>query len=77
MPQILKNSRFVAYNSATKLIEPLRGVGQGGLGWLRPNRKNFKINISEKKRKCLRYRHNFSQKKRPFGRAQNITMPKY
>lgn len=39
--------------------------------------KNFKINISEKKEKCLRYRHNLKQIKRPFGRAQNITMPKY
>lgn len=39
--------------------------------------KNFKINISEKKKKCLRYRHNLKQKKRPFGRVQNITMPKY
>ena len=39
--------------------------------------KNFKINISEKKEKCLHYRHNLKQKKRPFGRAQNITMPKY
>lgn len=39
--------------------------------------KNFKINISEKKEKCLRYRHNLKQKKRPFGRVQNITMPKY
>ena len=39
--------------------------------------KNFKINISEKKKKCLHHRHNLKQKKRPFGRAQNITMPKY
>lgn len=58
VPQILKNSRFVAYNSAIK--------------W-----KKLKINISEKKEKCLHYRHNLKQKKRPFGRAQNITMPKY
>lgn len=39
--------------------------------------KKIKINISEKKEKCLRYRHNLKQKKRLFGRAQNITMPKY
>lgn len=39
--------------------------------------KKLKINISEKKEKCLRYRHNLTQKKRPFRRAQNITMPKY
>ena len=39
--------------------------------------KKLKINISEKKEKCLRYRHNLKQIKRPFGRAQNITMPKY
>lgn len=59
VPQILKNSRFVAYNSAIKWI------------------KKLKIKISEKKEKCLYYRHNLKQKKRPFGRAQNITMPKY
>lgn len=40
-------------------------------------REKIKINISEKKKKCLRYRHNLKQIKRPFGRAQNITMPKY
>lgn len=39
--------------------------------------KNLKINISEKKEKCLHHRHNLKQKKRLFSRGKNTTMPKY
>ena len=37
--------------------------------------KNFKINISEKKKKCLRYRHNLKQKRDLLGEYKTSQCP--